>query len=105
LAKYLKIKSRKLSVIKSEAITLYRKSGVITRHLLGFTFLIHTGMSFQRIVIEKTMLGFKFGEFILTKRLGAFIHRDNKLAKKKAKQLKQIAAKAASRKNKAKKKK
>jgi len=83
MAKYLQMKSRKLSLIKAQTITLYRKSGVITKRLLGLTFLIHTGMSFQRIIIEKGMLGFKFGEFILTKRLGAFIHRDNKLAKKK----------------------
>ena len=103
MAKYLKIKTRKFSIIQSEAIKLYRKSSKIIIKFVGFTFLIHNGLFFNRIVIDKSMVGFRFGEFVLTKRMGGFIHKENKLAKKKAKQLKQIAAKAAARKNKKKK--
>jgi len=104
LAKYLKIKSYKTSILKNEAIRLFKKNSCINSKLVGFTFQIHNGMYFQRLKITELMVGHKIGEFVLTKRMGAFIHKDNKLAKKKEKQLKQIAAKSAARKNKAKKK-
>jgi len=83
IANYLKIRTRKIIQIKETAINLYRKSAKISRKFVGYTFNVHTGMHFQRTKITKHMVGFRFGEFVITKRMGAFIHRENKIAKKK----------------------
>jgi ribosomal protein S19 len=93
-------KVRKL--LENYTIKVYKKGSTIIRPFINKKVYIHDGLYFQAVTIVTKMVQFqlKFGQFVFTKRLGAFIHRDNKLAKKKAKLLRQIAAKASARKKK-----
>jgi ribosomal protein S19 len=98
-------KVRKL--LENYTVKIYKKGSTIIRPFINKKVYIHDGLYFQAVTIVAKMVQFqlKFGQFVFTKRLGAFIHRDNKLAKKKAKLLRQIAAKASARKKKKTKKK
>jgi len=44
---------------------------------------IYNGKKFVSIIIRPLMLGLKFGEFALTKKLGSRIHKEGRLSKKK----------------------
>ena len=93
-------------LLNGMSIQVYKKASVIVKEFLKRKVFIHDGMYFQAVYIDETMIKYKlkFGQFVFTKRLGAYIHRDNKLAKKKAKILRQIAAKVSARKKKKQKK-
>jgi ribosomal protein S19 len=93
---------RAKKILENYNVKVYKKGSTILRPFLNRKIYIHDGLYFQAVTILEQMIQFKlkFGAFVFTKRLGAFIHRNNKIAKKKAKVLRQIAAKASARKNK-----
>jgi ribosomal protein S19 len=91
-----------LNVLKAKtSYTIYKKSSIIPSIFINKTIDIHDGLFFSKFLVkDESVLGYKFGQFVLTKRGGAFIHKDNKIAKKKAKLLKQRLATASSKKKK-----
>lgn len=80
------------SILRRKTFAIFKKSSTIREPFFLRSVQIHDGLFFQRLVIKKAMLFFKFGQFVFTKRMGHYIHKDNKLAKKKAKALKQLVA-------------
>lgn len=47
---------------------IWSRRSAITSNLVGKTVLVHNGKDFKKLIIKREHLGFKFGEFSLTKR-------------------------------------
>lgn len=65
-----------------DPIEVWSRGSLILPEFEGFTFLIYNGHVFQRIRITDEMVGKRFGEFAVTKRLGIKIHYPKKKKKK-----------------------
>ena len=66
-------------------IKVWDKSSIILSIFVGFSFLIYNGKKFMPIRILKNMVGYRFGEYVLTKKIGSTIHVVSKKRKKKRK--------------------
>lgn len=53
---------------------IYNKASMVTIEFLNRRVLIYNGLKFISIIIKENMIGHKFGEFVLTKKIGAQIH-------------------------------
>jgi len=53
---------------------IYKKSSVITLEFLNKRVLVYNGNKFISLLVKESMLGHRFGEFVLTKSLGSKIH-------------------------------
>lgn len=62
-------------------------SSVINKSFLGFRVLMHLGNKYKSYKITKNMLGFRFGEFLIRKKLGKIIHFSKGKKKKLKKKL------------------
>lgn len=58
-------------------------SSVINKSFIGSRVLMHLGNKYKSYKVVKNMIGFRFGEFIVRKKLGKVIHFYNKKVKKK----------------------
>lgn len=54
--------------IKKKNSMIMNKSSTISKSLVGNTFLIHKGYNYRELKISNYHVGFKFGEFILTRK-------------------------------------
>jgi ribosomal protein S19 len=54
--------------------TFWQRSSAISETLLGRRVNVYNGRKFVSLLIRKEMVGFRFGEFIVTKALGSTIH-------------------------------
>jgi ribosomal protein S19 len=86
--------TRTFQFLKEGSFLIYKKSSSIKLPVLNKNMQVHDGFVLQRLLVKKNMLNYKFGQYIFTKRMGSYIHKDNKIAKKKAKILKQLMAKS-----------
>ena len=50
-----------------EPIKTWARACTIVPEFIGFTFLVHDGKSFQRVLVTEDMVGHKLGEFSLTR--------------------------------------
>ena len=55
-----------------KAKKIYKKNLYITYKNLNKHFLIYNGKIFQKLFISKEMIGFRFGQFILTRKVVPF---------------------------------
>jgi ribosomal protein S19 len=51
---------------------IYKKNKYITLDDLNKKFLIYNGKVFHKLIISKCMIGYKFGEFITTRKVVMF---------------------------------
>jgi len=51
---------------------IYKKSLFIQSYDINKKFLIYNGKHFQKLVISKEMIGYRFGEFIVTRKYVPF---------------------------------
>jgi len=51
---------------------IYKKSTFIKSKHLNSKFLIYNGKDFQKLIVSKNMLGRKFGEFVMTRKVVTF---------------------------------
>lgn len=51
---------------------VYKKDKLITSIHLNKKFLIYNGKDFQKLIVSKKMLGHKFGEFVMTRKIVTF---------------------------------
>ena len=65
----------KIFKIKSKKIVLNRAS-TIPLNFLGKIWFVHTGLKFNKILITKLIIGYKFGEFALTRKPFFFPFKD-----------------------------
>jgi len=83
VSNYKLIYTRVLNSQKS--YTIYKKSSIIPNVFINKTISIHNGLFFNKFIVkDASVVGYKFGQFVLTKRGGSFIHKNNKIAKKKS---------------------
>ena len=61
---------------KKVSIKIKSKESVIFPSFVGLTFSVFNGRSFVNLIISETMVGHKFGEFIVTKKYP--IHKKTK---------------------------
>lgn len=60
-------KSRKRRKIKK----IFFRSSVIPSQLIGRRILVHTGKLFKLLIVKRNHVGFKFGQFITTRKYNA----------------------------------
>jgi len=51
---------------------VYKKNLYITLKDLNKKVLVYNGQNFQKIIISKNMIGYRFGEFIMTRKVVTF---------------------------------
>jgi len=51
---------------------IYKKNNYITEQDLNKKFLIYNGRDFQKLITSKEMIGYRFGEFINTRKVVMF---------------------------------
>lgn len=77
---------KKFVEIKEEDLKLLMfNSSVINNSFIGCRVLMHLGNKIKSYKISKIMLGFRFGEFLVCKKLGKVIHYKKAGKKKKKK--------------------
>lgn len=59
-------------------LKVFNKGLTVTHDFLNKRVLVYNGLKFVSIAVKESMLGHKFGEFILTKSLGGSIHTKKK---------------------------
>lgn len=67
---------------EDDPIEVWSRRSFISPEFLGFSFLVYNGHVSKKIVVKSNMLGRKFGEFAVTKRIGPNIHYPKKKKKK-----------------------
>jgi len=63
---------RKKKKIFMQTFLVYKKNKIITSIHLNKKFLIYNGKDFQKLIVSKDMLGYKFGEFVMTRKIVTF---------------------------------
>jgi small subunit ribosomal protein S19 len=53
---------------KNQTMFLRSRSSIIFPLFVGNTFLVYNGKSFVHLFVNENMIGFKFGDFIITKK-------------------------------------
>lgn len=56
---------------KSKVKKILSRSSVIPSQLIGRRLLVHTGKLFKLLVVKRNHVGFKFGQFITTRKYNA----------------------------------
>ena len=67
-------------IFNDSNIKIWCRNNVIPESLLGKRILIHNGNSFKRVLIVREKIGFKFGDFCITRK---YSKKVAKLKKKK----------------------
>ena len=70
----------RMPVNKRPVLRVFSRGSVILPDFLGVKVMVHNGVRFSTFVINKLMVGHKFGEFAFTKRMGIGIHKPLKSA-------------------------
>lgn len=52
---------------KSNTLKIWRRSDIITSSLIGKTVFIYNGKLFKKLLISREKIGYKYGEFSLTR--------------------------------------
>ncbi len=66
---------------KKTPIKIWSRNSTILPEFLGYKFEIHTGNRFVGLTVTEDMIGYKFGEFALTRKI--LLHKTKKGGKKK----------------------
>lgn len=62
---------------------IYTRSVIITPELIGVRVEVHTGNKFVSLLIKESMIGYRFGEFIGTRRNLGVVKKKNVNVQKK----------------------
>lgn len=80
------------------AIKTWARSSQIAPEFVGYTFLVHTGKSFEEVLVTEDMVGHRLGEFAPTTKFikhGGRMQKETEMAAKAAEIASAQAAKAA----------
>jgi len=81
---------KKISVLKPgdpTAIKTWSRNSEIAPEMVGFTFAIHNGKTFEEVIIREEMVGHHLGEFALTRKFvkhGGKMQRDMEASQRSA---------------------
>jgi len=64
------------SILKQSDTEIFSRSSIILEHHVGNTFQVHTGNKFFSLLVTSRMVGYRFGEFCLTRK--QFSHKKKK---------------------------
>lgn len=64
---------------------IYSRESIITKMYLMKSVEVHVGNKFIEVEVSKRMIGDKFGDYAITKKLGSYIHKKKKKKKGKMK--------------------
>jgi small subunit ribosomal protein S19 len=67
----------KMKSDKKPVLQIWSRQSTILPDFVGLKVMVHNGIRFVTITLTKAMVGHKFGEFALTKRMGSLIHSPN----------------------------
>lgn len=67
------------SLDKKKSVLLISRDSLVIPKFIGSTFKIHTGNSFLEVLVTKEMVGHKFGEFALTRKVFDFKKKKKKI--------------------------
>jgi len=62
---------------KKRVLQIWSRQSTILPDFVGLKVMIHNGVRFVTVTLSEAMVGHKFGEFAITKRMGAGIHTAN----------------------------
>ena len=82
---------------RAPALMTEARNATVTTGLLYRRIAIHNGRTFVRVVLLPPCLGHKLGAISLCKPMGARIHMDNRVAKKKREQARSVQQKKLNR--------
>jgi small subunit ribosomal protein S19 len=68
---------------KTPNLKIWSRSSMIPALLIGETVLVHNGKDFKKVTITREKIGFKFGDFSLTRRYTLKSKTPNLINKKK----------------------
>lgn len=71
--------------LKAQNFKIWCRSSIIPAVLIGETILVYNGKEFKRVTITREKVGFKFGEFALTRRYTLKQKASNLINKKQKK--------------------
>lgn len=71
------------SYLKKRIFKIRYKNSIIGKNFIDKSVMVHNGLNFQKIDITSQKIGFKFGEFVLSK--CSFYYSHLKKSKKKSK--------------------
>lgn len=57
------------ALLKNKSSKIWSRSSVIPSSLIGETVYIHNGKEFKRVFITREKIGFKFGDFSLSRKI------------------------------------
>jgi ribosomal protein S19 len=69
------INRSKVIADKKKIFTVFSRNAVIIPEFINFKFNVHNGRDFKLLKVSKSMVGYKFGEFVFTKKFGNSIHK------------------------------
>jgi len=61
---------------------IYKKQKRIEFNDLNKKFLVYNGKDFQKVIVTKNMIGYRFGQFIITRKVVTFKKKKKKKKKK-----------------------
>jgi ribosomal protein S19 len=67
--------------MKKKKAVIFSKDSIIPKSLKGSVFYIHKGLKYRELKISNYHIGFKFGEFILTRKPHFFKKKNKKSSK------------------------
>ena len=70
---------KKIGVKRNKNIQIWSRNSVIPEFLIGQTVSVHNGKEFKNVTVTREKIGFKFGEFSLTRKYNV----KKKVSKKK----------------------
>ena len=82
-------------VNKRSDFYIWSRRSIVTNQFVGMRVAVYNGRKFLSFIVRKSMIGYKFGEFSITKKIGA-IHKIYKRAAKLSRNRKKFAARKQS---------
>jgi ribosomal protein S19 len=81
------VNSQIMDVMRGNPISIRTmdRATLITNRMIGMSYEVHTGREWEEIIVNETMVGYRVGQFVNTKKLGPTIHHTKKNLKKKRK--------------------
>lgn len=74
-----------LRIFSLKKTKIWSRNSVIPHYLIGETIFVYNGKEFKRVLITREKIGFKFGEFSLTRKTVFKVKSNSKKKSKKTK--------------------
>ncbi len=84
---YIHFKFLKKKFLENKLFKIWSRDSIILSYFINYKFLIHNGKIFKNFIVTREKIGYKFGEFCMTR--SKYFHKNKlKIVTKKAKKKK-----------------